>query len=380
MILPSCYQEGEDYPDLIPSENAVLKISVSPATRTDENGDIEVINSLRLILLDKDGKVKENILKTYLNKSTTDFEETYIFDDLALGTYKVYAIVNEESVETFDSEREEPEFQGMTLQQSLARFIPGNSGFEDFVNNIYFAPDYTKAIPYSSVYNVTVDKEKVDATIYLVPVATKLEINFYNYRNDAVILNKVSVEKVADQNYLMAKIPEEYQYKGNDYWIDWLQKVSEDTTNHPELGTGNDSNDVVNDKWGWLTHYELPATAEHNSLNLIEEGKRWEIPAVETQIGGNPKPGLFSKKNLYFPESKYIPEESESQFYTLEFEIQKGVDEVLLLTGEIYNLKTLFRNTYLIVNVEMTSEEDDIYIEILRWKKRDPVYGTIVPE
>ena len=380
VIMPSCDEETKDAPCQDPSEEAVLSISVKPVTRGDGDSDIEVINSLRLILLDEAGKVKGNILTSYnSSKSAENFVETYNFD-LALGKYKVYAIVNEGSINSFVSENEDKRFQGLTLQESLDSFIQGNSGFEDFVNNICFTPDYTKAIPYTSCYPITVDKSEVAATVYLVPVATKFDIKFFNYRNESVILNKVSIEKVANQNYLMAKIPEEYQYKGDNYWIDWLQEVSEDTTNHPELGSGNDSNDLVNDKWGWLTHYELPATSEHNSTNLIEEGTTWEIPAEETQIGGIPKPGLFSKKNLYLPESKYIPEDSSSQFYTISFEIQKGIDEVLVLIGEIYNLKTLFRNSYLIVNVEMSSEVDDIYVEILRWTTRDPVYGTIVPE
>ena len=412
----SCGEQEANMPDVVP-ENVSLTLHISPLsgdidpgdddnntpdkeTIEPENGEnsknpaeetverIEIVKSLRIIIVDgQTGRIETTeyaSLKNVANKEL-DYKSTM---NVTSGLKRVYVIANEESISEYSNER----IDGTdidtkeSIKVRLDGFIAGNDGFEDFINSLYFKPDYKKPLPLTCMYELDLKQETETRELYLVPVAVKFKINFYNYRNENVVFKEVSIEQIADKNYLMANVDEESKTKDGKYWIDWLKEVSEDTTAHPDLNDTEDSNDKVNEKWGWLTGYNLPKQAEHKSCNLLllEGEETWEVPYQKNETAGTADAGTLSKGPFFLPESKNLstPQNPQSpQKYAIKFVVaQTTTEEEKFFTRELPGLTALFRNTFLYIDVDLDSGAEYIYVEIKAWNQYQPVYDIIVKE
>lgn len=381
-VTSSCDNREDGTTEFLPSSEGKLTFFISPMSEGDLSKGIEWIKTLRIIITDADGRVKENwVSGEYSYQDPENFSQELDFYS-SKGVYHVYAIANEESIEDFEVEDRTLNIdkENKTFTDLLNGFNVGQPGFEDFIRSVYYAPDYSNLLVMISDYEVKIEEEVSECELYLVNNATKFEINFINYRNDDVTFNSIKLQNIADVNYLMADIAEGDQKVNDQYWINWLHDVAEDTSNHPGIDDSQDSNDLVNERWGWLPNYGMPEDVEYAAADFIKEGETWVIQKATTQSGTLPIPYEESKGPFYFPESNYIPEGKTKQQYSLKFEIQTSTGDPKIITKDLVNIKTLFRHTHAIIDVEMASGEEEIYVEIYPWYFKDPVYGTISPE
>lgn len=284
-------------------------------------------------------------------------------------------IANEESVENYHIENSDTDTEGKTLTQFLDSYLIGSTGLEDYLNSLYFKPDYTNAIPLSCFYELDLKDDLENVDIYLVNVATKFLLRFKNYRPENVTFNKVSLNSVADFNYLIPQIEDSNKKIDGVYWIDWLKEVSKDTSSHPNIDDSENSNGILNEKWGWIKDYDLPKVSEHKVM-AFSQGT-WEVETSKEE-GGLSTPGVLTKGPFYFPESKNTGA-VDNQEYSIEFEIETPNGNITL-TRELEHLKTLFRNTNVIIDIEMNTTVEEIYVEIKKWVEQEPAYGIVVPE
>ena len=385
-ILPSC--SDREVSGIIPSEDGEshLILKISPATRASENSDLEYINSIRVILLDQSGKVKANKRQDFNQYSVSNFSTEF---DLYTqeGPAYLYVIANEESLTKFRFDGDDADYTSASLSDLLGNFTAGRSGFEDFINSIVYTLDLSKPLPMTCMYEFNVTAGRQEKEVYLVNTTTKFEIQFRNYRSSSVTFNSVGIEKVADKGYLMASIDPEYRNVDNMYWIDWMKKVVEETNEHRYLDDTDESNNLVNDRLGWLTNYNTPR-ANYSLVNFMDqdvEREKWEIKAATPRQGEMPTPTEMSKGFFYYPESKYIPSNSTTQLYTLVIEVNSQTEGPLTegtqtLRRELQYIKTLFRNTHAILHVDLYTGSEDIYAEIKRWGETGTTYGKIQPE
>lgn len=412
-VVTSCGEQETYVPDVAP-EYVSLTLHISPLsgdndpedddnttgneTTEPENGEnnknpaeetvegIEIVKSLRIIIVDgQTGRIETTeyaSLENVANKEL-DYKSTM---NVTSGLKRVYVIANEESISEYSNER----IDGTdidtkeSIKVRLDGFIAGNDGFEEFINSLYFEPDYKNPLPLTCMYELDLKQETETRELYLVPVAVKFKINFYNYRNENVVFKEVSIEQIADKNYLMANVDEESKTIKGKYWIDWLKEVSEASTAHPDLNDTNDSNDKVNENWGWLTGYNLPKQAEHKSCNLFAGDKTWEVPYQKNETAGTADAGTLSKGPFFLPESKNLsnPQNPQSpQKYAIKFVVAPTTtEEEKVFTRELPGLTALFRNTFLYIDVDLDSGAEYIYVEIKAWNQYQPVYDIIGKE
>ena len=246
-------------------------------------------------------------------------------------------------------------------------------GFEAAVNNLYFAPYYScgKPIPMSSMYEIDFpEKGNFDGTFYVVRVATKFMVNFMNWRGEEVIVDNFTIASHADKNFLMAHVNDSEQNEqlfNGKTWIDWLKEVSDASSENDDY--------AVTEAAGWLKDYELPAQADKAityTHGTVTVGK----PTVDIDNPDNSKPGVA--KNIpvfYLPESK-SPKAGATdgeQEYTLTIKIT-GRDEPFVC--KLPNLKALFRNTHVVVDITMYNS-NEIIVDVIPYSEviLEPEFG-----
>lgn len=161
---------------------------------------------------------------------------------------KLFIFANEESVSAVEGAAG----TAQSLSACLNGYTEGSAGFETDVNKLYFAPDYSgaKAIPMSSAYELDFKEGFIEKTFYVVRVATKFTVSYTNRRKDAVKVDKITLSRHADKNFLMAHVgsyPQAGTYAG---WIDWLKAVSDASSVNDDYAT--------TDAAGWLKDYYCP--------------------------------------------------------------------------------------------------------------------------
>lgn len=356
---------------------ANINLKISPATRSDIPSAIETIKTLRIILLDKNGKVEVNELVTSEENLLSSYQWSHL---TTIGMKTLFVIANEDSVEDAKIEGEEESAPEVSLKDRVEAFTPGMSGFEQFINSIYFFPDYSdenKPLPMTGKYYLDFEEEEQTFNVYLVFVATKFQINFKNYRNDIVVIDRISIDKIADSNYLMASLSSADSYVDGEYWIDWLHEVTKDTNRFPEINNSYNSNDFINGKWGWLRNYGMPSNTKHETIELLEATNSLNIDPGNFNES-DPEPFELSLSPFYYPESKFIGGSDNNQKYTIAFVIRREGDDPVVLSKDLTNVKTLFRNTLVNINVEMNTAYEEIYVEIGKWNEdMPPAFGTI---
>lgn len=369
---------------------------------TDPKGTdvIETVKSLRVIIIDNQGvlEVNENVDLEAPEYAAGAFE--YIYSTtLNVNTKKVYLIANEEEARDFgitdltDLPTDLPTTGSLTLLLDYFKEETEEDSerigrtFEKLLNRIYFKADYSDRIsdgriylPYSAYYELGIEEfgtSRVERPLYLVPAATKIEFNVVNYRRFGVQINDIELCSVHTHNYLLAQVGSGEKRKTVDdremWWIDWLQQCAEGSHKAEDLET-------FNEKWGWMSGYCMPVEEPCIDRGLNFAGEEWKLAAM---IDKN-NPDRKSWGPFYLPESKNIlPVDagSEKQSYTLTFRIHDdSKDEDIVLSGvEIDTLKSLFRATHLILNVELYDQGVEIYAEIAPWVFQ-PFWGYVQQE
>ena len=376
------YDEYPDGADPDPSSRAYLVLNIASAAPTRVADDKERMHSLRVVLLDKDGKVEYNDYITSSGRpdlfgaagvGRLDYAANYRLIPTTPGEKKIFLIANEESVENAKG-------VSVTAIGSLTTYLDGFSkgdgGFEAAVNNLYFTPTPTYAgnIPLSSCYEFTVDASavgtRVPKTFYLVHAATKFQFEFINKRLSPVRIDALSVSSIADDMYLMGHVDKNgSDYKKTPwgesesiYWVDWLAKVSEETTLSPNDKEGNAE---TNRNWGWITDYTIPATTHRMADIITSPAGGWTESNKNNWITIPQGGGTYTHPTIYYPESKNSTpgNDQEYSFSVLLTDTDAEMTGSFKLnltfpaSPEDQKLVALFRNTF--VKVTCTVGYDD---------------------
>ena len=366
-FMVACSSQEESLPEEI--SEAILYLNIEPVGLTRAGTatlpDNEKMHSVRVIVLHENGTVEHNkfysldgaqVQRAILLKVTPDEKK------------KIYLFANEESVSAVEGVAD----VNSTLSAFFHTYVECMSGFEDAVNGLYFAPDYSagKPITMSSMYEIDFpEKGNFDGVFYVVRVATKFTVNFKNWRGEEVTVENFSIESHADKNFLMAHVnsyPDTQNPETNQKyptWIDWLKAVSD---------ASNVDSDAATNRFGWLTDYELPeqSTATIYTHGNVTVGK----PTVDIDNPDNSKPGVASDVPVfYLPESKNLKAGATEQEYILTIKIAGRAEPFVC---KLDKLKALFRNTHLVVNITMYNSNESV-VDVIPYSEviLEPEFG-----
>ncbi len=370
-FMVACSSQEESLPEEI--SEAILYLNIEPVGLTRAGTatlpDNEKMHSVRVIVLHENGTVEHNkfysldgaqVQRAILLKVTPDEKK------------KIYLFANEESVSAVEGVAD----VNSTLSAFFHTYVEGMSGFEDAVNGLYFAPDYSagKPIPMSSMYEIDFpEKGNFDGVFYVVRVATKFTVNFKNWRGEEVTVENFTIASHADRNFLMAHVssyPKILNLETNQpypTWIDWLKAVSD---------ASNEDSDAATNRFGWLTDYRLPE--QTTAKVYTHEGLKIGKPTVDIENPDNSEPGVANVVPVfYLPESKNLKQEGATivgeQEYTLSINI---VGRAETFVCKLDKLKALFRNTHLVVNITMYNS-NEIVVDVIPYSEviLEPEFG-----
>lgn len=381
--LASCVRTiSEEIPQSEDEAMLVLTTGVAGA-RTGEADlpDNEKMHTLRVIVVRQNGIIECNELYTGLNAS----EETHteLLSVKPNETKKVCLVANEESV------------SGLTavLDAASVGSAFSTSGILNFTFNADYSSD--ENIPMSSIYDVVVgSEEQTNVELYVVRTAVKFSLSFTNNSSDKAFISNVSLSSTADKSYLFPHfntfdgfdgLSEHFYVKKeshslsdgsqvnriiydpnkSQFWIDWLKEVVDASNVDPD--------DPATDEQGWLTDYSLPADAQHSVV--WQAASPFELYGYGSNAGSN----TASYDDFYLAESASPLDEAEAvisgeQAYYLSLKISQdeaGNTEVRDYTGDnsiqLPNVRSLFRNTHVKVNVVVAKGTTAIYAGIVLW-------------
>lgn len=366
-FMVACSSREESLPEEI--SEAILYLNIEPVGLTRAGTatlpDNEKMHSVRVIVLHENGTVEHNkfysldgaqVQRAILLKVTPDEKK------------KIYLFANEESVSAVEGVAD----VNSTLSAFFHTYVEGMSGFEDAVNGLYFAPDYSagKPIPMSSMYEIDFPEKGIfDGVFYVVRVATKFTVNFKNWRGEEVTVENFTIASHADRNFLMAHVssyPKILNLETNQpypTWIDWLKAVSD---------ASNEDSDAATNRFGWLTDYRLPE--QTTAKVYTHEGLKIGKPTVDIDYPDNSKPGVASDVPVfYLPESKNLKAGATEQEYILTIKIAGRAEPFVC---KLDKLKALFRNTHLVVNITMYNS-NEIVVDVIPYSEvnLEPEFG-----
>lgn len=396
--LMSCTGDGIDDNLLDGKSLFVIHLDVVSASRADVT--TEMVNNLRIIMIDDDADTIEvNQLVTFdIQGGIPAANFPYDFSCYTNSGYKkFYLLANEDQVPTItyaDGNTSLP----TNLTDLLESFQTGDQNIDELeaaLNSVCFSPQYTADVtgniylPYSSFYdNVFVSEIpengeglRSTAEMFLVPVATKFSFNFTNNRDFGVDVTGISLKSINTANFLLAQVGASDQIKtipdiaGSFYWVDWLAEISKLSQQAP----GYYPNLSFNEKYGWISNYSLPfETTTNIPENYIFVGinESFTVPGVLDSQNG--EAGVYTAGPFYVPESKNFldPITNTSftdQMYYLTLLLQDTDDTKKapdFTDVNIPNLKALFRNTSVIINISMEQGDIEVYAEIAPWNQK----------
>ena len=367
-LMVACSSQEESLLEEI--SEATLYLNIEPVGLTRAGiatlPDNEKMHNVRVIVLHENGTVEHN---RYYALEGSQVQKFILLKVTPNEKKKIYLFANEESV----SAMEGVAGVNSTLTAFFNNYTEGMPGFEAAVSNLYFAPDYSggKPIPMSSMYEINFpEKGNFDGTFYVIRVATKFMVNFMNWRGEEVIVENFTIANHADKNFLMAHVNDSEQNEelfNGKTWIDWLKEVSD--------ASSEDDDYATTEAAGWLKDYELPEQADKEKTythGRVTVG----LPTADIDNPNNSKPGVA--KNIpvfYLPESK-SPKAGATdgeQEYTLTIKIN-GRDEPFVC--KLPNLKALFRNTHVVVDITMYNS-NEIIVDVIPYSevKLEPEFG-----
>lgn len=368
-FMVACSSQEESLPEEI--SEAILYLNIEPVGLTRAGTatlpDNEKMHSVRVIVLHENGTVEHN---KFYSLDGAQVQIAILLKVTPDEKKKIYLFANEESVSAVEGVADD--------SQSLTDFFEGytdsneESGFEDAVNGLYFAPDYSagKPIPMSSMYEIDFpEKGNFDGVFYVVRVATKFTVNFKNWRGEEVTVENFTIASHADKNFLMAHVnsyPDTQNHETNQKyptWIDWLKAVSD---------ASNVDSDAATEEFGWLTDYRLPE--QTTAKVYTHEGLKIGKPTVDIEKPDNSEPGVASDVPVfYLPESKNLKAGATEQEYILTIKIAGRAEPFVC---KLDKLKALFRNTHLVVNITMYNS-NEIVVDVIPYSEviLEPEFG-----
>ena len=395
-------QGGMDPEDIPHDDRVLLNFNIETSLLDQSNSVAEKISSLRIIVIG-DGKVECNRLVQF-GSNTTAAGFGYNFQwRTSPGIKSLFFIANEDHTGDMSYQAQKGTTIPSNLPTSLTTLLDGYSpaantnGRElaDVLTSAYFQPDYNKTdgsvyIPYSSFYgNIHAEEQQVvPLDIYLVPVATKFTFRFINRRKSQVQIDNITVSQTNRTNWLLAQV------YGNDveksfgdrkyYWVDWLAKVAEESNKYPGFYDNMD----FNDKYGWISNYTMPVTEDDTYDNIfIDEATKFTIPAAiwENPEKFNPdtdESQVVMRGPFYAPESwntyVYYDAATEQWITTQRYALTIGIRDLSASSAKdpvfedvtIGNLKSLFRDTSVLITLTMSEGKLEIYAEKTDWNHR----------
>ena len=362
LLSASCRGGEVSYTDEVQPDDdtaiLVLRTGLLDQTRASDrvndavDNPVEYMYTLRIVILHENGTVEHNM---YIDFGEIPQTECYrIFKVTRNETKKIYLIANEENAST-------------DLHEQLETLTTGNTTFASIVDNFVFIPDYKNPIPMSSVYDVPVKAENlVEREFYLVRAATKFAFRFTNKRKSKVSIDAIHISDIAEATYLIPHKREPLFMSFDDeslYWINWLKKVADESQQSPD--------DVeLADKRGWIQAYDIPSETSHQEVTV---NGPLEVPSM---TGDQPGKAVFPV--FYLPESKKLKAGSATygeQEYTLKLDMSENGKE-LSFTKTFPNLKALFRNTHVLVDITFT-EKDEVKVQVVPYAEviLEPEFG-----
>ena len=362
LLSASCRGGEVSYTDEVQPDDdtaiLVLRTGLLDQTRASDrvndavDNPVEYMYTLRIVILHENGTVEHNM---YIDFGEIPQTECYrIFKVTRNETKKIYLIANEENAST-------------DLHEQLETLTTGNTTFASIVDNFVFIPDYKNPIPMSSVYDVPVKAENlVEREFYLVRAATKFAFRFTNKRKSKVSIDAIHISDIAGATYLIPHKREPLFMTFDDeslYWINWLKKVADESQQSPD--------DVeLADKRGWIQAYDIPSETSHQEVTV---NGPLEVPSM---TGDQPGKAVFPV--FYLPESKKLKAGSATygeQEYTLKLDMSENGKE-LSFTKTFPNLKALFRNTHVLVDITFT-EKDEVKVQVVPYAEviLEPEFG-----
>ena len=362
LLSASCRGGEVSYTDEVQPDDdtaiLVLRTGLLDQTRASDrvndavDNPVEYMYTLRIVILHENGTVEHNM---YIDFGEIPQTECYrIFKVTRNETKKIYLIANEENAST-------------DLHEQLETLTTGNTTFASIVDNFVFIPDYKNPIPMSSVYDVPVKAENlVEREFYLVRAATKFAFRFTNKRKSKVSIDAIHISDIAGATYLIPHKREPLFMSFDDeslYWINWLKKVADESQQSPD--------DVeLADKRGWIQAYDIPSETSHQEVTV---NGLLEVPSM---TGDQPGKAVFPV--FYLPESKKLKAGSATyseQEYTLKLDMSENGKE-LSFTKTFPNLKALFRNTHVLVDITFT-EKDEVKVQVVPYAEviLEPEFG-----
>lgn len=310
----------------------------------------EKIHTLRTIIVSEDGTIEYN--------DFLDFGE-----HPQISCYRIFEVKPEDKKTIYFVANENGANEDLTSQL--------NDFSEAKIENMVFTLKEGEAIPMSVVYEVEIPKgtERVDYESWLVHAATKISYRFKNYRLSPVTVNKIEINQTAQNMYLLPHVGSTDLQKTFDTetlsWIEWLKRVSDESQ---ALLDNPDLDPDLATKRGWITDYSVPDNVTYRSEELqMNITLPKEMAADATPICSN---------EYYMHESRYIPANNGQQQYTMTFHLTEGGKEIRL-TEDFTNLKALFRNTHVLIDVDIASE---IVVRVIPYAecKLKPIFGLDV--
>lgn len=362
LLSASCRGGEVSYTDEVQPDDdtaiLVLRTGLLDQTRVSDrvndavDNPVEYMYTLRIVILHENGTVEHNM---YIDFGEIPQTECYrIFKVTRNETKKIYLIANEENAST-------------DLHEQLETLTTGNTTFASIVDNFVFIPDYKNPIPMSSVYDVPVKAENlVEREFYLVRAATKFAFRFTNKRKSKVSIDAIHISDIAGATYLIPHKREPLFMSFDDeslYWINWLKKVADESQQSPD--------DVeLADKRGWIQAYDIPSETSYQEVTV---NGPLEVPSM---TGDQPGKAVFPV--FYLPESKKLKAGSATygeQEYTLKLDMSENGKE-LSFTKTFPNLKALFRNTHVLVDITFT-EKDEVKVQVVPYAEviLEPEFG-----
>ena len=362
LLSASCRGGEVSYTDEVQPDDdtaiLVLRTGLLDQTRVSDrvndavDNPVEYMYTLRIVILHENGTVEHNM---YIDFGEIPQTECYrIFKVTRNETKKIYLIANEENAST-------------DLHEQLETLTTGNTTFASIVDNFVFIPDHKNPIPMSSVYDVPVKAENlVEREFYLVRAATKFAFRFTNKRKSKVSIDAIHTSDIAGATYLIPHKREPLFMSFDDeslYWINWLKKVADESQQSPD--------DVeLADKRGWIQAYDIPSETSHQEVTV---NGPLEVPSM---TGDQPGKAVFPV--FYLPESKKLKAGSATygeQEYTLKLDMSENGKE-LSFTKTFPNLKALFRNTHVLVDITFT-EKDEVKVQVVPYAEviLEPEFG-----
>ncbi len=368
-FIVACSSQEESLPDTVTEAALYLNVSTLEQSRSGETANLpdnEQMHSVRVVVLHADGSVEHN--RHYSLEGAQ--AQKYIILKVSPNEKKqIFLFANEESVSVVEGVTGGEQ----TLTDFFSSYTKNSKDFETAVNGLYFTPDYSdnKPIPMSSMYEIDFTEGKVEKTFYVVRVATKFTVNFKNWRGGEVTVENFTLASHADKNFLMAHVEDSEQNRAlfnGKSWIEWLKKVSDASSEDDDYGK--------TDTAGWLKDYDLPTQADKTKTYTHPEKVIVGKPTVDIDYPDNNKPGVAESAPIfYLPESKTPKADATKgeQEYTLTVKME-GRNEPFVET--LPNLKALFRNTHVIVNITLLNTME-IVVDVIPYSevKLDPVFG-----